>query len=517
MARGFGTGMLWGLVMVGVGLTALSQLAPPPASLEPVAGAPADKVAADAAADKVAADQAAADQAAADQAAADERAAKVEADRVASEAAAKAEGDKAVALAEVERVAAETASRHKVATETPVVAEVAITSPVPPETAADSPEAIAASEALPDPDAPAPKDEVPSLAGLGQALSEPADEAAPAPVEPVPAEPEGPKDALSEPGQPAGQVEPQRLPQIAPAADPDLAPEPPVVVAEPAKDSTPEASPGVAVKDRPTVLPPVRRLSDKLPKSVLDKSLPGVTAEGLPQIGAEPAAETATSVPPIQQFARSFEPEGKPLFVILLRDIGGEGMARDELAKVPFPISFVIDPLSGDAAAASAAYRAAGQEVLTLANGIPQGAEASDLETTFATLSSILPQSVAIIDQDLGGFQDQRPLATLVLPVIKGEGRGLVTYDRGLNAADQIARREGVPAAVIFRRLDAGGEDKATIRRYLDRAAFKAAQEGAVVVVGDTRAETVAAILEWTVEGRAATVTLAPVTAVMGR
>ncbi len=38
-----------------------------------------------------------------------------------------------------------------------------------------------------------------------------------------------------------------------------------------------------------------------------------------------------------------------------------------------------------------------------------------------------------------------------------------------------------------------------------------------VVVIGDTRADTVAAILEWTVEGRSATVTLAPITAVMAR
>ena len=70
---------------------------------------------------------------------------------------------------------------------------------------------------------------------------------------------------------------------------------------------------------------------------------------------------------------------------------------------------------------------------------------------------------------------------------------------------------------MIFRRLDGGGESKQTIRRYLDRAAFKAAQEGSVVVIGDTRAATVAAILEWTVEGRASSVTLAPLTAVLGR
>ncbi len=160
-------------------------------------------------------------------------------------------------------------------------------------------------------------------------------------------------------------------------------------------------------------------------------------------------------LPPVKRYARTFDgANGKPLFAILLHDVGSAGMSREELAKLPFPVSFVIDPLATDAKAANAVYRAAGQEVLTLANGIPQGATAEDLETTFQTLTSILPESVAMIDEDIGGFQDQRPLAGLVLPIIKGEGRGLVTYDRGLNAADQIAQREGVPAAVIFRRLD---------------------------------------------------------------
>ena len=153
--------------------------------------------------------------------------------------------------------------------------------------------------------------------------------------------------------------------------------------------------------------------------------------------------------------------------------------------------------------------------MLTLANGIPQGAEASDLETTFATLSAILPESVAIMDQDLGGFQDSDRWRRWCLPVIKGEGRGLVTYDRGPECGRSDRAARGGPCCRVFRRLDGEGESKQTIRRYLDRAAFKAAQDGSVVVIGDTRAETVAAILEWTVEGKAATVSLAPVTAVM--
>jgi uncharacterized protein len=55
------------------------------------------------------------------------------------------------------------------------------------------------------------------------------------------------------------------------------------------------------------------------------------------------------------------------------------------------------------------------------------------------------------------------------------------------------------------------------IRRYLDRAAFKAAQEGRVAVIGTLRDETVKAIMEWAVEGRSATVALAPISALMAR
>ena len=69
--------------------------------------------------------------------------------------------------------------------------------------------------------------------------------------------------------------------------------------------------------------------------------------------------------------------------------------------------------------------------------------------------------------------------------------------------------------ATIYRNLDANDESTATIRRYLDRAAFKAAQDGRVLVLGRTRPETIAALLEWAVEGRAATVALGPVTAAM--
>lgn len=149
--------------------------------------------------------------------------------------------------------------------------------------------------------------------------------------------------------------------------------------------------------------------------------------------------------------------------------------------------------------------------------GIPAGAGPGDLEQSFQVLSARLPEAVAVIDPDGRAFQNNRPLATQIVPILAEQGRGLVTFEQGLNAADQVARREGLAAAMIFRSIDGEGEGggSAVIRRYLDRAAFKAAQEGRVIVVGTLRPETVAGVLEWAVEGRASTVALAPISAML--
>ena len=257
------------------------------------------------------------------------------------------------------------------------------------------------------------------------------------------------------------------------------------------------------------------------PAPGLSQGVVGVTTNRLPRIGdaapdtaKDEVAEIADSRP-IKAFARPFQPEAdKPVFAILLRDIGAAGMDRAELTKLPFAVTFVIDPLAPDAAAAMAAYRAAGQEVAILAM-LPQNATPSDLEQSFQSLALSLPESVAFVDAPKGGLQENRALAAQAIPILKAQGRGIVTYDRGLGAADQVARREGLATASIFRELDAEAEGTPAVRRYLDRAAFKAAQEGRVVVIGQTRPETVAAILEWLVEGRGATVSVAPLSAAM--
>lgn len=361
------------------------------------------------------------------------------------------------------------------------------------------------------------------LAPLPEKLP-PAPETAPAPEDDLPdadaprmAE-DGAEDTATAP---AAEVTPP--PTAAPAGNPPppasetLAPET-IAPDTPAPDTpakprilTPDAAdslPGIAANDAP-----------------LDPAAPAANA--LPQIGATPDADIAVpetmpadilpdDLPPIAAFARPFDnAEAKPLFAILLVDDGTPALDRKALAELPFPVTFVVDPNAPNAAEAAAIYRSGLQEVVMAATGLPADAKAEDVEQSLGANAASLPETVAVIDLYKGGFQDDRALASAIIPILQDQGRGLITYDHGLNAADQVARRDALPAAKVFRVLDAENESAPTMRRYLDRAAFKAAQEGSVVVIGQAMPDTVAAILEWSVEGRAASVALAPITAVL--
>jgi hypothetical protein len=258
--------------------------------------------------------------------------------------------------------------------------------------------------------------------------------------------------------------------------------------------------------------------------------LPGGSAltiptERLPRIGDAPAADpgaaaaspdSAAEAPAraLDRFAAPFEnPSGRPLLGVILIDLGDQGIDRAALATLPFPVTFAIPAGRPDAAAAAAAHRAAGYEVVILAEGLPAGATAADIEVAFGAFLAAVPEAVAVLDAPEGGFQGDRTAAGQVAMILADTGHGLILHDRGLNTAAQLAARAGVPAALVFRDLDRAGENPSTIRRYLDRAVFKAGQEGRVLVLGRTRPETVTAIFSWAMEGRAETVAFAPVSA----
>jgi polysaccharide deacetylase 2 family uncharacterized protein YibQ len=253
------------------------------------------------------------------------------------------------------------------------------------------------------------------------------------------------------------------------------------------------------------------------PAAPTTEAAPAAADPPPPAPGTGSAAETPTAgLPAIERFARPLaNPQGKPLFSILLIDSGDPKLDRARLAAAPFPVTFVLDPRLPDVATLAAPYLDAGQEVAMLAGPVTPDALPEAVAGEFAEYAQALPQAVAVVDQAEGGFQGNRPLATQIVQILKDQGRGLITYDAGLNAADQVARREAVRAGMIFRPIAPGAEPAGETRRTLDLATFKAAQDGRVAIIAPATPETIAALLEWSVEGRAAGVALAPATAVM--
>lgn len=252
-------------------------------------------------------------------------------------------------------------------------------------------------------------------------------------------------------------------------------------------------------------------------------TVPSALASGVPLEQSETAGQVQVSQPvplsaggALQRHSRSFTNlEQKPLFTILLVDDGAEGVDRAGLAGQDVPLTIVIDAAKPDALAHAKIWRAGGQEVVLSGAGLPSGISGAAYGAALETLAADMPEAVALVDTDGRTFQNDLGLAAEIVPFLAKSGRGLVTLDQGANPADQSAKREGLPHGRIFRKLDADGEAAEVVARYLDRAAFKAAQEGRVAVLGHVRPETVAGIMQWAVEGRAASVALAPLSAVL--
>ncbi|RLJ41772.1 polysaccharide deacetylase 2 family uncharacterized protein YibQ [Litoreibacter meonggei] len=271
----------------------------------------------------------------------------------------------------------------------------------------------------------------------------------------------------------------------------------------------------VASADTPITLPQVN-------SGVVTNRLPSVGGSStLITTAPEEAAPEAVAVDPAELGAlRAFSTkvegtEGKTLFGVILIDSGEDGIPRDDLMELSVPVTIAIDPTAKDAARIMADYRQAGMEVIVIANELPTASSPSDVAVAVEAYFAILNESVGILDPLDARIQSNRTLLQPVLGAIRNSGHGLVTYDRGLNTAQQAARREDIPAATVFRVLDADLEESPKIKRYLDRAAFNANRDGSVVVVGRSYPETVKAIVEWVLEKKEAGIAMVPVSSVM--
>ncbi|WP_425082853.1 divergent polysaccharide deacetylase family protein [Ruegeria profundi] len=276
-------------------------------------------------------------------------------------------------------------------------------------------------------------------------------------------------------------------------------------------------------------------------EDTLPRNLPKLAA--LPQIGGEDTTSTNTLVgtrvvplterddapvetdeavveemtgKPIEDYAASFEnPEAKPLMSIILIDDEGS-FGAEALQDFPYPVSFAISPSDPDAAEKMARHRAAGFEVLAMAD-LHESASAQDAEVSMAVWLDTLHETVGILEGVESGIQGNRKLADQVASIAAATGRGLITQDNGLNTVQKLAARNGIPSGVVFRDIDGARQDPKIMRRFLDQAAFRAGQEGTVVMLGRVRPETISALLLWGLEDRGNRVAMAPISAVMKR
>ncbi|MEH6522109.1 divergent polysaccharide deacetylase family protein [Sulfitobacter sp.] len=242
-------------------------------------------------------------------------------------------------------------------------------------------------------------------------------------------------------------------------------------------------------------------------------------AEVAPVETVTQATDDSGETSPLRRYAQPFEnPEGKPLMAIVLMDNGVDLDATEiglpALSSFPYPISFAVDVRLVDAADRMARYRAKGFDVLATLD-LPQGAQPSDAEVSMSVTLNGLPEIVGVLEGTGEGLQNSRAVADQVTGILKASGHGLVTQNKGLNSMPKLAVKEGVHAAPVFRDFDGVGQKPRVIRRFLDQAAFKAGQEGGVIMLGRLRPETIEALLVWGLADRAGSVALAPVSAVL--
>jgi polysaccharide deacetylase 2 family uncharacterized protein YibQ len=333
-----------------------------------------------------------------------------------------------------------------------------------------------------------------------------------------------------------------------PSIETPLVPEPettaPDTTADVGAETPIEVVPSTESEDQPAVAerPQVRRLVPSQPEPAeedtataalrpaigtpaapLTERSPGNSGR-LPSIGgASDAADTPEpvdpaidkSLPPLQRFAApaDFDP-ALPKMSILMIDDGTGPLGPDTLDGFPFPVTFVIDPAQPGADERMSAYRALGYEVAALVT-LPAAAQPTDVEQSLGGAIAAIPEAVALIEAPGGELQADRSVTEQVTSFVADSGHGLVFLPNGLNTAQAIAQRENVPALSILRDFDGDGQDGRTKRRFLDGAAFRARQDGAVVMLGRLTPDTLSALVLWSLQDRASSVAMVPVSTLL--
>ena len=361
---------------------------------------------------------------------------------------------------------------------------------------------------------------VPNDEGVTGAFDDPAQPSAPAEEDAaLPAQEEAAVDPSQDPSVAI------QLPETEDETTPSTAEAAPEAVAPDAE--LPETAPEVPAQEQqaavtdggPTIGTPSVNLLDRDSGVSIRRPNSDASATSADEASTPSSVSAGEELLPIERFAQNFEAQGdKPLMSIVLIDDGtsptngAAGIAA--LRSFPYPLSFAIDSSLPDAASRMALFRKEGFEVLAMVD-LPAGAQPSDVETTFGATLSQLNEVIGVLEGPAASQQSSREVSDQVTEFLSQSGHGWVTQAKGLNTAATVARKKGVPSQPIFRDFDSKDQTAVVIRRFLDQAAFKAGQEGGVIMLGRLRPETISALLLWGLQDRAGQVDLAPVSAVL--
>ncbi|MFT6073192.1 MAG: polysaccharide deacetylase 2 family uncharacterized protein YibQ [Yoonia sp.] len=246
------------------------------------------------------------------------------------------------------------------------------------------------------------------------------------------------------------------------------------------------------------------------------------TPDAEPQAEAEvaeesPAEENALpeDAPALLRFAVPFEnPEGLPVIAVVLIDDGTLTDGPSQMLESGLVATIAVSPLMDDATLWAEAYREAGSEV-AMQMPLPDGATPIDAEVSLAAAFEILPEAGLFFSDGEGVLRNDRFVVAQVMQILASEGRGFVTFQRGLGSLVREAERSGVSVQTVLRDIDGAGETNSAIERGLDRAAFRARQLGGVVVVARLKPRTLSVLRQWAFDNQRNGILLGPVSALM--
>ena len=175
------------------------------------------------------------------------------------------------------------------------------------------------------------------------------------------------------------------------------------------------------------------------------------------------------------------------------------------LGSLPFTVTIAVPAKIDVHNALMRYYRDEGFEVALLID-LPEGSNATEVTEILDKAISTVSEATTILERTPGTLQNSREISTALADRLALSGHGLVLYDTGVNPALERAKSVAVPVKTIYRNLDQDNGNERAMRRFLDGAAFRAQQEGSVIITASPSPSVISALTFWSLQERSSSV-----------